>query len=180
MLTLQLYFDRLETLEAAAAKDGGPQALAADRVASLAAGVVGHQAMWTRPYPTPSTLTETNGPLCSCLVHYPGAAEDLDAWLLYYLAHRPQVMYDFPGVREIEFFTRIDWIDTLPWPRLDFMQRNKLVFDSVVALEAALHSPVREAMKADREHFPPFEGGNVRYPMISESLVGPALVPLAR
>ena len=104
----------------------------------------------------------------------------MNTWLGYYLQHHPQIMHDFPGIREIEILTRVDWVDTLPWARLEYMQRNKLVFDSAAALEAALHSPVREAMRADRARFPPFEGGNVHYPMLTETVVGPALVPLAR
>lgn len=180
MLTLQLYFDRLETLEEQASASGTLHRLDAARFASLSGAHAGHQAMWTRPYPTPSTLSEPAEPPCSYLVHYPGHADDLNAWLGYYLAHHPQVMHDFPGIREIEIFTRVDWADELPWDRLDYMQRNKLVFDNPAALETALHSPVRERMKADRAHFPAFEGSNIHFPMLTETLVGPAIVPMTR
>jgi hypothetical protein len=43
-------------------------------------------------------------------------------------------------------------------------------FDSAAALEQALHSPTRQEMKADREHFPPFAGGNVHHPMETETI----------
>ncbi|WP_068079760.1 hypothetical protein [Novosphingobium rosa] len=180
MLTLQLFFPRLETLEAAASRDGALSQLDPAHFASLNGAQAAHQAMWTRPYPTPSTLTQPAAPPCSYLVHYPGHADNLNDWLRYYLAHHPQVMHDFPGIREIEIFTRVDWAHELPWPVLTYMQRNKLVFDSAEALETALHSPVREEMKADRAQFPPFEGGNIHYPMVTETVVGPALVPMAR
>jgi hypothetical protein len=47
------------------------------------------------------------------------------------------------------------------------MQRNKVVFDSPDALNAALASPVRHEMRADFKNFPPFSGANLHFPMIS-------------
>ena len=41
--------------------------------------------------------------------HYVGQAEDLNVWNDYYLNHHPQVMARFPGIREIEVCTRVDW-----------------------------------------------------------------------
>jgi hypothetical protein len=52
-------------------------------------------------------------------------------------------MARFPGIRQIEIYTRLDWLGALPWRRVDYMQRNKVVFDSPAALKAALNSPVR-------------------------------------
>lgn len=184
MLTLQLYFERLEHLERATRVDGALSALADAVLPSLADARAEQQAMWTRPYPTPartvpSPAFEHGGRPCSYLVHYPGAAGDLNTWLTYYLAHHPQVMFDFPGVREVEIFTRVDWTGGLPWLRVDYMQRNKLVFDSAVALEEALHSPTREAMKADRAHFPPFTGSNIHFPMETETVIGPLFAACA-
>ena len=43
-------------------------------------------------------------------------------------------MARFPGIRQIEICTRIDWCGFLPWRRVDHMQRNKVVFDSAAAL----------------------------------------------
>jgi len=173
MLTLQLYFERLETLEEAAGSKGPLQALAASIPPSLSKAAGYQQVMWTRPYPTPASTAPAQGqPPCSYLVHYPGEAQDLNEWLTYYLHHHPQVMFRFPGIREIEIHTRVDWIDALPWHRVNYFQRNKIVFDSPEALEQALHSPTREEMKADRAHFPPFSGGNVHYPMGTETVVG--------
>ncbi len=108
---------------------------------------------------------------CQFLVHYPGRAENLDEWLAYYLAHHPQIMKFFDGVREIEIFTRVDWIDAMPWPQVHYMQRNKLMLDSAEAITAAMNSPVCHQMRADFERFPPFEGSNINHPMSARTLV---------
>jgi hypothetical protein len=47
------------------------------------------------------------------------------------------------------------------------MQRNKVVFDDVASLDAALASPVRARMKADFDSFPPYSGTTPHYPMRS-------------
>ncbi len=107
---------------------------------------------------------------CTYLVHYPGPAEDLNAWLSHYIAHHPPIMARFPGIREIEICTRLDWCDALPWPRVEAMQRNKVVFDDATALTAALNSPVRHEMRADFARFPAYRGGNLHYPMATRVL----------
>jgi hypothetical protein len=175
MLTIQLYFERLETLEAAAGPGGALPAIARAMPPSLRRATGSHQVMWTRPFPTlqAPTVQPESRRSCAFLVHYPGEAQDLNAWLSHYLRHHPQIMFHFPGIREIEIHTRVDWIDALPWQRVHYFQRNKIVFDSPAALEQALHAPTREQMKADRAGFPPFSGGNVHYPMECETIVGP-------
>src|SRR5260370_164267 len=81
-----------------------------------------------------------------------------------YIAHHPPIMARFPGIREIEISTRVDWCSGLPWPRVECMQRNKVVFDNPAALTAALNSPVRDEMRADFRDFPPFSGKSTHYP----------------
>ena len=76
----------------------------------------------------------------------------------------------FPGIREIEVCTRVDWCGFLPWRRVDYMQRNKVVFDSPAALTAALNSPVREEMRADFKLFPPFSGENAHFPVATREI----------
>ncbi|HEX9210813.1 MAG TPA: hypothetical protein VF901_09900 [Bradyrhizobium sp.] len=97
---------------------------------------------------------------CSYLVHYPGPVEDINAWNLRYLEHHPAIMRTFPDVRQVEIYTRIDWVDRLPSQRVEHMQRNKLVFDSPEALAHALSSDVIKRMRKDFVEFPPFAGGN--------------------
>ena len=167
---LQLYFPSLETLEAAIGPAGHLQELAAPQAwASLRGAVATQQAMITRsfPVPQPQDTTATGDTRCSYLVHYPGQAQDLNSWHKYYLSHHPQLMQSMPGIREIEIFTRVDWCDSMPWSRVDYMQRNKLVFDNPAALEASLVSPALHEMRADYRKFPPFSGGNVHYPFIT-------------
>jgi hypothetical protein len=172
-LALQLYFDRIDHLEDALARDGHLQQLAMPgALPSLADSAVKQQAMVARPFPVPDA-TFRLGPgerFCTYLVHYPGTAENLNAWTDYYVRHHPQVMARFPGIREIEVCTRVDWCGFLPWPRVDYMQRNKVVFDSAAALIAALESPVRAEMRADYHKFPPFVGANVHYPFATLEL----------
>ena len=85
-------------------------------------------------------------------------------------SHGP-IMTRFPGIRQVEIYTRLDWLGALPWPRVDYMQRNKVVFDSPAALKAALNSPVRHEMRADFKAFPPFTGRNSHYPFATETIV---------
>jgi hypothetical protein len=75
-------------------------------------------------------------------------------------------MVTFPKVREVEICTRVDWVDSLPTQRVSYFQRNKIVFDSPAALEAALASETRERMKEDRERFPRFSGRTLHVPML--------------
>lgn len=172
-LALELYFERIDHLEDAIASDGHLQQLAMPgTLPSLAGANVQQQAMVARPFPSPEPgFRSRPGQLpCTYLVHYPGQAEDLNAWTDYYLRHHPQVMARFPGIREIEVCTRVDWCGFLPWPRVDYMQRNKVAFDSAADLIAALNSPVREEMRADFRKFPPFVGDNVHYPLVTHEI----------
>jgi hypothetical protein len=167
-LALQLYFDELTDLEAALTPTGHLQALARpDAWPSLRGTTIVHQAMYTRPFPVDNATTAEGLP-CSFLVHYPGHAEDLNAWLSHYVAKHPQIMRRFPGIRQIEVLTRLDWCDAMPWPRVDYMQRNRVMFDSPAALTEAMHSPVRHEMRADFESFPTFHGSNIHYPMATD------------
>lgn len=177
-LALELYFADLPPLEAALAPRGHLQALAApDTLPSLAGAAVTQQAMLARAFPVPQPQFQTPpGALPGTyLVHYAGTAQDLNAWLWYYIEHHPAVMARFPGIREIEICTRLDWCGFLPWPRVDYMQRNKVVFDSAAALTAALNSPVREEMRADFRNFPPFTGPTAHFAMATQTVLPAAL-----
>lgn len=171
ILALQLHFVTIGEMEAALCTDGALTRIVA--LPNLRHATPGHQAMVARPFPVPDARqrTPSGEAPCSYLVHYPGVAEDPIAWHMHYLAHHPQLMAGFPGVREIEIYSRLDWLSALPWPRLDAFQRNKLVFDSPAALSAALLSPTIRDMRADYHRFPPFSGGNVHYPMVTRMVV---------
>jgi len=165
VLGLQLDFADIADLEAGLARDGNLQALPE----LLAGADVAQQAMLTRHFPVPDAQFRTppGEPHCTYLVSYEGEAEDNNVWLSYYIAHHPPIMARFPGIRQIEISTRLDWCGFLPFRRVDYLQRNKVVFDSPAALTAALNSPVRHEMRADFKNFPPFSGGNTHFPMLT-------------
>jgi hypothetical protein len=167
-LAMQLYFDDIGSLEAAVADGGHLQGLATPgALASLRETSVTQQAMLVRRFgvPDPTFRTPAGEHPCTYLVAYEGEADDLDAWLAHYIADHPPIMARFPGIRQIEIYTCIDWCGSLPWPRVRHMQRNKVVFDSQAALTAALNSPVRHDMRASFGRFPPFTGPITHFPM---------------
>lgn len=167
-IALQLYFDDISALEAALAPGGHLQGLTSQtNLPLLRRTRQVQQAMVVRqfPVPDPEFRTAPDAPYCTYLVHYPGAAADLNAWLAYYLEHHTRIMATFPGIREVEVCSRLDYCSFVPWPRADHMQRNKVVFDDSDALKASMQSAVMQKMRADFHSFPPFTGGNVHYPM---------------
>ncbi|WP_050400244.1 hypothetical protein [Bradyrhizobium embrapense] len=169
VFALLLRFPNLFACEAAIDRGGVLATLAAGRgLPSLAGLDVTHQAMVTRAFPV-DDATHASGTVtpCSYLVHYPGPADDMNAWNLHYLEHHPTIMRSFPDVRQIEIYTRIDWVDRLPSQRVEYMQRNRLMFDSPQALARALGSDVIKRMRADFVQFPPFAGGNKHFPMLT-------------
>ena len=172
MLAIQVYFARLEALEAAIAADGPLARIDARHFPILRDAEGEHQVMWARPFPVPPRDVPAGASRCAFMVHYHGAPEDANAWHDFYLRHHPAIMATFPAIREIEVCTPVEWIDGSPWPRALHFQRNKIVFDDAAALEQALNSPVRERMKEDRDKFPPMSGGSVHQPMRCETIVG--------
>lgn len=170
-LALQLYFDALVDLEAAAGSAGPLRALAG-ALPTLAGAAIEQQAMAARAYAAPSRARPgtADDPCCTYLVAYDGQADDPDAWLDAYLAHHPALMARLPGIREVEIYTRLDWVGGLPWPRAECMQRNKVVFDSATALTAALESPVRQEMRAHFDTLPTFAGRVTHFPMMTRSI----------
>jgi hypothetical protein len=172
VLALQLRFPDLFACEALLDREGVLAGLVSGRGLSSLAGLdVTHQVMLTRSFPV-DVAAHPQGTVtpCSYLVHYPGPAEDLNAWNLHYLEHHPAIMRTFPNVRQIEVYTRIDWVDRLPSRRVEYMQRNKLVFDCPAALSRALSSDVIKRMRADFVLFPPFSGGNKHFPMLTKTV----------
>jgi hypothetical protein len=124
------------------------------------------QAMLTRRFLTlDETALRAVGEAYSYLVHYPGHAQDFNAWLGYYVSHHPQIMLDYPDVLQVQVFTRLDWCDAMSFERVAHMQRNQLAFPSLDALMCALESPVRDRMRADNRQFPDFHGGAIHYAM---------------
>jgi uncharacterized protein (TIGR02118 family) len=104
-------------------------------------------------------------------VAYEGPAEKMEAWLAHYLDRHVPLMTRLPAVREVEVYTRLDWRTSLPWRQVDYMQRNKVVFDDADALTAALSSPIRREMRACYESFPPFSGATPHHAFATRTIV---------
>ena len=58
----------------------------------------------------PALANAPRDPYCTYLVSYEGEAEDLNAWHAHYLAKHTAHMASFPGIRELEVYTRLDWV----------------------------------------------------------------------
>ena len=172
-LVIQTYFDDLQALEAAFAGNGPLQRLL-ELLPNQMNDDATQEAMAVRRYPVPDANFQVpdGAPHCSYLVAYVGPAADLNLWLTHYIGHHPPIMAKFPGIRQIEIASRIDWTGALPVQRLAHMQRNKVVFDSPEALTAALNSPARHELRADFHEFPAYEGGNTHFPMRTWNVVG--------
>lgn len=174
-VVLQLYFADLPDLESALSRRGHLAALAENaEFPTMARAEIAHQAMLVRQFavPDPAFKIRPDEAHCTYLVSYEGEAEDLNAWHAHYLESHTGHMAAFPGIRELEIYTRVDWVSRQPWARQNFMQRNKVAFDSTEALQNALHSPVRHAMREDFGRFPKFSGPNNHFAMATR-VVGP-------
>lgn len=172
-LGLQLHFNDLPSLEAAVAAGSGHLQAVTGILESLKGARTSQQVMLVRPFPVDDSAVKTaQGALpCSYVVHYPGPAADLNLWLTHYIASHPPIMRKFPGIRSIEILSRVDWCGGLDGvERVAHIQRNRILFDSAGALQAALQSPVRHEMRADFHTFPAYEGGNFHYPMATETV----------
>jgi len=148
---IQLYFDSLAGLEAAA---------------PAIAGRWRAEAMSVHPF----TVPQPAAPRCTYLVAYEGPAEDEKAWQAHYLAHHPPIMARLPGIRELEVSLPLEWRCPPHLERVRHMQRNKVAFDSREALEAALASPVRAEMRKDYAELPRFSGRVTHYAMTTRVL----------
>lgn len=172
-LVLQLYFAEIADLEATLSRTGYLGVVTSrDEFPALAEADIGQQAMLVRAFavPEPAFKMPPGEPYCTYLVSYEGEADDLNAWHGHYLQSHTVHMAKFPGIRELEVYTRIDWVSALHFTRVNFMQRNKVAFDSRDALTAALNSPVRHEMRADFKTFPRFTGPNNHFAMATRVL----------
>lgn len=161
---LQLYFDELAPLEAAAACDGPiHHALQAQSLVERFT----QQVMAVRVLAPSTQGGDAPSQRCTYLVAYEGPADDFNTWLGHYLQHHAPLMSTLPGLRELEIYTRIGCTVGLPCARAEAMQRNKVVFDDASALADALASPVRDLMRRDFHTLPPYQGGAPHFAMRS-------------
>ena len=104
-------------------------------------------------------------PFCTFFVTYPGTTGNLPGWLAHYDAHHPPIMRRFPKIRDVATYWPLDWASALPFHRGTAMQRNKVVFDRLDDLVAALASPVMAEMRADSAGFQPMTARATHFPM---------------
>lgn len=166
---MQLHFCGIAPLEAAL-MNGGPVHSLLDPLSFPAFQNCDwtQQAMLTRRFPvreSSATSLADGVEKCTYLVSYEGPAENEPAWHDHYIRHHPPLMAHLPSVREIEIYTRIDYLSSLPIERANHMQRNKTVFDTQHALTQALASPVRQLLREDFLSLPTFSGRSPHYPM---------------
>ncbi|MGD9920481.1 MAG: hypothetical protein AB7V13_03400 [Pseudorhodoplanes sp.] len=172
-LVLQLEFAEIADLEHALKPHGYLQALAhEDLLPSLADATVSHHAMLTRRYPVAEAADEFANGRLSYMVEYEGPARDANAWHLFYVTGHPPLLAKFPGIRRIEIYTPALVISALPFGVRNTMQRNKTVWDNPEAMNAAMASPVRAALRKDFHRFPEFEGAATHYPFRTVSVRG--------
>jgi uncharacterized protein (TIGR02118 family) len=170
---LQLEFAEIADLEQALRPHGYLQALAHDDLLpSLNGAVASHQAMLTRRYPVAEPADESANELLSYMVEYEGPAKDENAWHLFYVTGHPPLLAKFPGIRKIEIYTPATVISALPFAIRRAMQRNKTAWDNAEAMNAAMASPVRAALRKDFHNFPAFEGEAAHYPFRTVSVRG--------
>jgi uncharacterized protein (TIGR02118 family) len=106
------------------------------------------------------------------MVEYEGPAADENAWHQFYVDGHPPLLAKFPGIRKIEIYTPATLISGLPFAARRSMQRNKTVFDNPDAMNAAMASPVRAALRKDFHKFPAFEGGTAHFPFRTVTVRG--------
>ena len=173
VLALELEFADIADCEAALRQQGGLRRLAEPGfVPGLAGTTVSQQGMLRRSYAVPDPAGHGVTGLCSYLVHYPGPAEDEQAWLDHYRTSHAPLMSALPGVRAVAVDTPSVVVSGLPFRFAGALLRNKVAFDSAEALSAALASPAREALRADAAAFPPYAGGSVHVPMETRVVPG--------
>ncbi len=96
-------------------------------------------------------------PVCY-LVRYERPAEDEAQFIDHYCRHHPPIMAGLPAIRRCEVYTPLGWTDSLPIERADHMLICDTSFETADALNAALHSEVRDRLREDYHNLPPFEG----------------------
>jgi hypothetical protein len=172
VLTLQCYFDELGELESALLPQGAFERLlsaqALERLGADPGIEVTQQAMVVRTFDLDGGSPHFEGTRCTYQVTYTSEQANIDVWLADYLAHHVPLLKMQPGLLEMEVYTRLDWVTSLPCGRGTAVQRNKAVFANPAALSAALHSPVRDALHRHSQNAPPLHGGSTHFPMASE------------
>ena len=101
----------------------------------------------------------------SFVVRYHGPCEDPALFTEHYRQGHATGLARLPGVRNVLVYARTAWDDPTGIARAGYLLGNEVVFDSIDALNAALHSPVRHEMREHVATFPGWSGHNTHYAM---------------
>jgi len=169
LLLLMLEFSSVAALERAARS----QPFAAPFSGLPAGLVLSANAMERRFYPVAgeTAAAPLSAPF-SYSVRYHRPAEDEAQFVDFYLTNHPPLLARLPGVRNVICYLPLDGIDLGSLPSADYMLGNEVVFDTIVAFNAAMASAHRRELRADFLRFPRFTGPNTHYPMDRTRLVG--------
>jgi len=158
---LQCYFDNISYAEAALAE----KSFLYDWL-SEAGGVDQFfcQIMSVRYYLTSKSPRDNT--LTSYLVGYQSQDELSHYWVGEYLKTHPVLLTQLPAVVGVEVYTPVNFYSDYPFVER-FIQRNKVVFNSVEELSASLNSPVRKLLREDYQRLPVMDLKSPHYPMRS-------------
>ncbi|WP_294904519.1 hypothetical protein [Tatumella sp. UBA2305] len=158
---LQCYFDNITYAEAALAENS----FLYDWLS--ASGGVGQffcQIMSVRYY-LKSKLPRDNI-MSSYLVGYQSQDKLSHHWVGEYLKTHPMLLTQLPAVVTVEVYTPVNFYSDYPFVD-SYIQRNKVVFNSVMELSVSLNSQVRKLLREDYQRLPEINLKSPHYPMRS-------------
>ncbi|NML30227.1 hypothetical protein [Paraburkholderia antibiotica] len=176
---LVLHFRKLGELARACASGGAlTELLYRSPLQALREHNLTAQAMWTQRYPVADAADAADASAakpprdgCAYWAGYEGDPPDPQAWVDEYRGAHVPLMQRFADVRAIEVYNRLDYSPAdLPARCLNWMLRSRVLFDTDAALQAALHSPVRRALRAHRAGMPEHGGASEHVAMHAQSL----------
>ena len=171
-LALHLVFDDIATLEDALRKGAYLSYLADPHFLSgLGAAKPLQQAMLGRSYAVAEPAW--NAAALTYLVEYQGPPPDGADWHRAYMDNHSRFLgrfLGFPGVREIAIYTAAHVVSALPFDFATRTLRNRCVFDSADAMNAAMSSPARVALRGDFLRLPKIEGEVTHFPFATVAI----------
>jgi hypothetical protein len=82
-------------------------------------------------------------------------------------------MAKFRGLRQIEISSPAHFVTALPFAIATAMQRNKVVFETLDELNAAMATQVRKEMAGDPKRHVPISGKTTHFPMTTRLVLPP-------
>ncbi len=98
-------------------------------------------------------------------VRYYGPVADARHFVDHYLEHHPRILAELPGIRNVFCYLPTAWSNPTGVPDSGCILGNEVVFESVQALNDALASDVRHALREDYLSFPVRPGPNTHFAM---------------